>query len=217
MTIQLYGFWRSLATFRVRAALNIKRIDYTETSIDLTKGEQFSEQFHRLNAQHVLPVFEHDGLRLMQSLPIIEYLDETWPQEPLLPSDAAGKARVRALAQITTSDVHPLIVPRIREFLEHEFHIDEPGRLKWIRHWFTKGSEAIEARLVGDGASGQFAHGNTLSMADLALVSHVVGCRLFQADLSRSPRLEAISDRCLALEPVARAHPLAQPGAPKKT
>jgi maleylacetoacetate isomerase len=199
----------------VRIALNLKGLAYTETSIDLIKGEQHGERFHGLNAQHVLPVLEHEGLRLTQSLPIIEYIDETWPQEPLLPTDAAGRARVRALAQITIADAHPLIVPRVREFLEHELHVDEPGRMKWIRHWFAKGSEAIEARLAGDGASGRFAHGDRVSLADLALVSHVVGSRLFQADLTHAPRLEALADRCLAIDAFARAHPLRQAGAPQ--
>ncbi len=214
MTIVLYGFWRSLATFRVRAALNLKALDYTETIVDLGKGEQFDARFHRVNAQHVLPTLDHDGLQLSQSLPIIEYLDETWPRAPLLPADAAGRARVRALAQITTADVHPLIVPRVRQFLETEFGIDEAGRLQWIRHWFDKGSEAIEAKLAAGGPRGRYAHGDRVTMADLALVSHVVGARLFQADLTRAPRLEALAERCLALEAFSRAHPQAQPGAP---
>lgn len=214
MTIVLYGFWRSLATFRVRAALNLKALDYTETIVDLGKGEQFDERFHSVNAQHVLPVLDHDGLQLSQSLPIIEYLDETWPHAPLLPADAAGRARVRALAQITTADVHPLIVPRVRNFLEKEFGIDEAGRLKWIRHWFDMGTEAIEAKLGIDGPAGPYAHGERVTLADLALVSHVVGARLFQADLTRAPRLQALAERCLALDAFARAHPLAQPGAP---
>lgn len=215
MSVVLYGFWRSLATFRVRAALNLKGIDYTETIVDLAAGEQFDERFHRINAQHLLPVLEHDSLRLTQSLAIIEYLDETWTNEPLLPADAPGRARVRALAQIAIADVHPLIVPRVRELLEAQFGIDEAGRLRWIRHWFDKGSQAIEARLVADGLSGRFAHGDRVSLADLALVSHVIGARLFQADLGQAPRLEALAGRCLALDAISRAHPMAQPGAPR--
>lgn len=217
MSVVLYGFWRSLATFRVRAALNLKGLDYTETIVDLTAGEQFDERFHRLNAQHLLPVLEHDGLRLTQSLAIIEYLDETWKNEPLLPADAPGRARVRALAQIAIADVHPLIVPRVRELLEAQFGIDETGRLQWIRHWFDKGSQAIEARLVADGLSGRYAHGDRVSLADLALVSHVIGARLFQADLRQAPRLEALAERCLELDAISRAHPMAQPGAPRGT
>jgi len=214
MTIRLYGFWRSLATFRVRAALNFKGLDYAEEIVDLTKGEQFKADFHQLSPQHVLPVLEHDALRLTQSLPIIEYLDDTWPDPQLLPEDPAGRARVRALAQMTTADVHPLIVPRVRAMLENEYGIDEAGRLTWIRHWFDVGSAAIEARLEGDGASGRYAHGDEVTLADFALVSHVVGARLFQADLARAPHLAAIADRCLALDAFARAAPLAQPGAP---
>lgn len=210
MTVVLYGYWRSLASFRVRAALNLKRVRYTETVVDLDGGEQFAQPYHSLNAQHVLPLLEHNGLRLTQSLAIIEYIDDTWPQDSLLPADAAGKARVRALAQITIADVHPLIVPRVRKFLEQECGLDEAARLKWVRHWFSKGSQAIEARLAGDGLSGAYAHGDQVSLADLALVSHVIGARLFQADLSAAPRLEAVVDRCLALAAFAQAHPLAQ-------
>jgi maleylacetoacetate isomerase len=214
MSVTLYGYWRSLATFRVRAALNLKGIAFTEKIVDLSKGEQFGAQFHALNAQHVLPLLEHDGLRLAQSLAIVEYLDETFAGPPLLPKDAAGRARVRALAQITAADVHPLIVPRVRNYLGSEFSIEEEGRMKWARHWLMVGSEAIEARLAGDGLSGQFAHGDQITIADLALVSHVIGARLFKVELDRAPTLEAIANRCLAMAAFASAHPLRQPGAP---
>jgi maleylacetoacetate isomerase len=215
MAIEFFGYWRSLASFRVRIALGLKQLEYSETIVDLSKGEQFAPGYHAVNAQHVLPALRHDGLLLTQSLPIIEYLDETWPtDQPLLPRDAAGRARVRALAQITTADVHPLIVPRVRNYLGSEFGIDEPGRLRWIHHWFRQGSAAIEAKLLDGAQSGLFAHGNQISIADLALASHVVGCRLFKIDLSHAPTLEAIAERCLALDAFARAHPLAQPGAP---
>lgn len=216
MSIHLYGFWRSLATFRVRIALNLKGLAYTETPIDLIKGEQFEAGFHQVNSQHVLPVFEHDGLLLTQSLAIVEYIDDVWPNDPLLPPDAAGKARVRALAQIAAADTHPLVVPRVRNLLESDYGIDEAGRTKWARHWIDKGSSAIEARLTADGLSGRFAHGDRVSIADLALASHVAGARLFQADLTRAPRLVAIVDHCLTLAAFAKAHPLAQPGAPAK-
>jgi maleylacetoacetate isomerase len=216
MAVVLYGFWRSLASFRVRAALNLKGVAYREQIVDLTKGEQFLPAYHSLNPQNVLPLLEHDGLRLTQSLAIVEYINDTWSQESLLPPDAAGKARVRSLAQIASADVHPLIVPRVRNYLEQEFGLDEASRLKWVRHWFMKGTEAIETRLASDGHAGQYSHGDRVTMADLALASHVVGARLFQVDLSSAPRLEAIVDRFLQLDAVARAHPLAQPGAPSR-
>ena len=213
MALVLYGYWRSLATFRVRAALKLKGLDYQENIIDLSQGEQFLPPYHSLNPQNVLPLLDHNGLRLTQSLAIVEYINDTWPQDSLLPPDAAGKSRVRALAQIAIADVHPLIVPRVRNYLEQECGLDEATRLKWIRHWFVKGTEAIEAKL-SDGLAGTYAHGDQLSLADLALASHVVGARLFQVDLSIAPRLEAIVNRCLALEAFASAHPLAQEGAP---
>jgi maleylacetoacetate isomerase len=214
ITITLYGFWRSLATFRVRAALNLKGIRHEERMVDLLQGEQLREPFHSINPQHVLPVLEHGTLRLTQSLPIIEYIDETWTQDPLLPADAAGRARVRALAQITASDAHPLVVPRVRNFLESDFGIDEAGRMRWARHWLDQGSAAIEAALA-TGPAGAYAHGDSVTIADLALASHVIGARLFGSDLSRAPRLQALADRCLALDAFARAHPLKQPGAPR--
>lgn len=215
MSLVLYGFWRSLATFRVRAALNLKGLDYSETIVDLNAGEQHGEAFHRVNPQRVLPALDHDGLLLTQSMPIVEYLDETFPKVSLLPADAAGRARVRSLAQIAVADVHPLITPRVRGYLERELGVAEPARLAWIRHWFEQGSKAIEARLNEAGApAGPFAHGAQPTLADLALVSHVAGSRLFQADLSASLRLVALADACLQVDAIARAHPLRQPGAP---
>ena len=212
MAVVLYGFWRSLASYRVRAALNLKGIDHTERVVDLGKGEQHQPAYRALNPQGVLPLLDHDGLRLTQSLAILEYLDETWPQVPLLPADAAGRARVRSLAQITIADVHPLIVPRVREMLEHGYGIDEPGRLRWIRHWFDQGTLAIEARL--DAAStGTFAHGDQPTFADVALASHVAGAQLFKCDMSVAPRLMDVVGNCMQLDAFKRAHPLAQAGA----
>jgi maleylacetoacetate isomerase len=160
-----------------------------------------------------LPLLDHDGVRVTQSSAIMEYIEESWPQVALLPTDRAGRARVRSLAQITIADVHPLIVPRVREVLERDFALDEPSRMKWIRNWFDQGTRAIETRL-GDGLSGKFAHGDQPSIADLALASHVAGARLFKAELTSAPRLMGIIDRCMEIQAFARAHPLAQPGAP---
>lgn len=214
MSIKLYGFWRSLATLRVRIALNLKAIPYEETMVDLMKGEQFEPAYHQLNPQNALPLLDHDGLKLTQSLAIVEYINDTWPHMPLLPADAAGKARARSLSQMTSADVHPLIVPRVRNYLEHELGVDEPARLKWITHWFNTGSQAIETRLVQENQPGQYACGDEVTMADLALTSHVVGARLFKIDMSAAPTLVGIVDRCLKLDAFAKAHPLAQPGAP---
>lgn len=211
-SVILHGYWRSLATYRVRIALNVKEIEYTEKDVDLGKGEQRQPAHLAMNPQGALPVLEHAGLRITQSLAIMEYIDESWPQPPLLPSDAAGKARVRSLAQITIADVHPLIVPRVRDYLQKDFSIDEPRRNQWVRHWFDEGTRAIEERL-GDGMAGRFSHGDQLTIADMALASHVAGAQLFKCDMSKATRLMAIHGRCQELEAFKRAHPLAQPGA----
>lgn len=212
-SVILYGYWRSLATYRVRIALNLKGIEYTERDVDLGKGEQLQPAHLAINPQGALPVLEHGGLRMTQSLAIMEYIDETWPQQPLMPSDAPGRARVRSLAQVTIADVHPLIVPRVRDFLQKDYGIDEPGRMKWVRHWFDKGTHAIEERL-GDGLAGRFSHGDQITIADLALASHVAGAQLFQCDMAKAPKLLGIVERCQALDAFKRAHPLAQAGAP---
>ena len=196
--IQLHGFWRSLATYRVRIALRLKNIPFEEIEVDLLAGAQFKSDFDAINPQHAVPVLEHEGKRLIQSLPIIEYLDETFPQVPLLPSDALGRARVRALAQIAASDVHPLIVPRVRNYLGNELKLDEPQKLRFIQHWFATGSAALEAKLVREPETGTHAHGDQATLADLVLASHVVGARLFKTDLSAAPKLTALVDKCLA-------------------
>jgi maleylacetoacetate isomerase len=197
--IKLHGFWRSLASYRVRAALRMKGLVFEEIEVDLLKGAQFTPQFDAVNPQHAVPVLEIDGLRLIQSLPIIEYLEERFPAPALLPADAAGRARVRALAQIAASDVHPLIVPRVRNYLGNTLGLSEEHRVAFIQHWFSLGSDALESKLAREPGTGSFAHGEVPGMADVVLTSHVLGARLFKTDLSAAPRLTALADRCLAL------------------
>jgi maleylacetoacetate isomerase len=196
--IKLHGFWRSLASYRVRVALRLKDLDFEEVEVDLLKGDQFAPDFDAVNPQHAVPVLEIDGLSLNQSLPIIEYLEERHPAPALLPADAAGRARVRALAQTAASDVHPLIVPRVRNYLS-TVGLSEEQKLAFIQHWFRLGSLALDARLARDRDTGLFAHGDSITLADVVLVSHVVGARLFKSDMSGVPKLAALADRCLAL------------------
>jgi maleylacetoacetate isomerase len=216
--VKIFSFWRSLASFRVRIALNLKGIVPDEVvDIDLLKGKQRDEAFRKVNPQMLIPaLIDGDGPVLFQSLAIIEYLDETHPQPPLLPKDPRARARVRGLAQIVACDSHPLIVPRIREFLEREFALDEAQRLAWCRHWVAEGLRAIEAHLVNDAESGAYCHGDRVTMADVCLVSLAVGYRhYFQGRLEDFPKSAAVVERCLADDAFARAHPLRQPGAPK--
>jgi maleylacetoacetate isomerase len=213
--MKLYGFWRSLATYRVKVALALKGVQVDEVSIDLLKGMQHEKDYLRVNAQAVVPALMLDdgGAPLVQSLAIIEYLEETKPQPPLLPKDPRGRARVRGLALIAAADGHPLVVPRIRNYLEKELKIDEPGRNKWLAHWSLKALEAIESHL-SERETGKFCHGDTPTMADICLAGQVIGATgYFKCDVSGVPNAMRIYGECMKIEAFSSAHPLKQPGA----
>jgi len=213
--MKLFSFWRSLATYRVRIALNLKGLQPEEViDVNLMKGEQRGDKFRAVNPMMALPaLIEGDGPALVESLAIIEYLDETHPRPPLLPADPRGRARVRGLAQIIACDCHPLVVPRIREYLEHELKLDEPTRMAWCRHWITETLTALETHLKGP-ETGKFCHGDSVTVADICLAGHAAGCKFFQVDTSPYPTFSRIVETCLAIDAFARAHPMKQPGAP---
>ena len=168
-----------------------------------------------MNPQAVVPaLLDGDGAPLFQSLAILEYLDETHPEPPLLPKEPRARARVRGLAMITACDVHPLIVPRIRNYLANELKLDEPTKLKWLQHWFNEGSRAIESHLAGEKETGRFCHGDR-GHARRRLRRLARGRReaASSATRRRSRRCTRIVDECLKLDAFARAHPLKQPGA----
>ncbi len=213
--LKMYGFWRSAASFRVRIALNLKGLAYEETMIDLDAGEQHAPAFTAINPAAAVPaLFIDEGPPLTQSLAILEYLEEAHPEPPLLPPDARGRARVRALALLFAADHHPLIVPRVRRYLADALEVGNAGRTDWIRHWFREGLVQGEGRLAGDPATGRFCHGDAPSIADLCLISQVMGARGFKVGTADLPTVDRIADACLALDAVARAVPLRQPGAP---
>jgi maleylacetoacetate isomerase len=213
--MKLFSFWRSLATYRVRIALNLKGIQPDEViDVNLMKGEQRKAEFRAVNPMMALPaLIDGEGPALFESLAIIEYLDETHPQPPLLPKDPRGRARVRGLAQLIACDSHPLLVPRVREYLEHQLKLDETTRMTWCRHWITEALTAMETNLK-DKATGRYCHGDAISVADICLVSQAAGAKFFGVDTTPFPTVNRIVDTCLALDAVARAHPLKQPGAP---
>jgi maleylacetoacetate isomerase len=213
--IKMYGFWRSAAAFRVRMALNLKGLAFSETMIDLDAGVQHTMDYVAVNPQAVVPsVIMPDGTLLTQSIAILEYLEETHPTPALLPSDAIDRARVRALALIWAADHHPLIVPRIRTYLRDTVGVDDAGRVAWIKHWFSEGLRIGEARLAGDPKTGRFCHGDAPTIADLCLMSQVMGARGFQVDCTSYVTINRIVDACLENEAIAKAVPLRQPGAP---
>jgi len=214
--MKLYSFWRSLASFRVRIALNIKGIVPDEVvNVDLMKGDQCQPAYRAVNPQMLLPALvDGDGPILFQSVAIMEYLEETHPNPPILPQDPRGRARVRALAAINASDSHPLMVPRVRNFLEQELKLDEAARTKWIRHWIGEGLAAMEGHLARDKDTGKFAHGNNPTMADICVAAQVTGAGFFKVNVEPYPTVMRIATSCMELEPFAKAHPLKQPGAP---
>jgi maleylacetoacetate isomerase len=214
-SMKLYSFWRSLATYRVRIALNLKGVQPDEViDVNLMKGQQREEDFCKVNPMMAIPALvDGDGPALFESLAIMEYLDETHPNPPLLPKDPKGRARVRGLAQIVACDSHPLVVPRVREYLAHEFKVDEAGIAKWAQNWHRAALTALEKNLQ-DKATGRYAHGDQITIADICLASQAAGANFFKVDLAPFPIFKRIAETCMQNEAFARAHPLKQPGAP---
>jgi maleylacetoacetate isomerase len=214
--MKLYGFWRSLATYRVRTALALKGLPVEQISINLLEGKQHTGEYKAVNPQSVVPALVVDGQApLFQSMAILEYLEETHPNPPLLPKDARGRARVRGLAQIVVADGHPLVVPRIRGYLEREMRQDEPARNKWLAHWTLKALEALEAHLAKERETGRFCHGDAVTLADICLASQVFGAKFFNVATDGAPTVMRIFGECMKIDAFDRSQPLKQPDAPK--
>ncbi len=214
--MKFFAFWRSLASFRVRIALNLKGIVPDEViDVNLMQGKQREEAYRKINPQMVLPaLIDGDGPVLFQSLAIMEYLDETHPNPPLLPKEARARARVRGLAQIVACDSHPLLVPRVREYLEHELHLDEATRLKFIQNWIGAALTALETNLASSQETGRYCQGDQITIADICLVTQATGAGFYKYDMARFPTVRRIVETCMQNDAFARAHPLKQPGAP---
>lgn len=213
--MKLFSFWRSLATFRVRIALNLKGLTPDEiVDINLMKGDHRGDAFRKVNPMMAIPALvEDDGTVLFESLAILEYLDETHPNPPLLPKEPKARARVRGLAQIIACDTHPLIVPRVREYLAHEYKIDDAGVVKWGHHWHTQALIALETHLKSP-QTGRYCQGDQITIADICLAGQAVGASYFKCDIAPYPTVKRIVDELFKLDAFARAHPLKQPGAP---
>ena len=215
--MKFYSFWRSIASYRVRTALSYKGIKPDEIiDIDLLQGKQREDSFRAVNPQMLIPaIIEKPGDSVMfQSMAIMEYLEETHPQPPILPRDPKGRSRVRGLSQIMVSDAHPMSVPRVRNYLTQELKLDNDTMLKWVRHWQNEALRALETHLARDKDTGKFCHGDAPSIADICLCGQVVGSSFFQVGLEAYPTVKRIFDACQQIDAFARAHPLKQPGAP---
>lgn len=193
----LYGYGLSSASYRVRIALALKGLEVTSVPVNLRAGEQRLEEFLQINCQGFVPALAmDDGAVLTQSVAIIEFLDETHPEPPLLPKAPLARARIRALAQAITCDVHPLNNLRVLQYLENELQHPKATRETWYRHWVQVGFDALERCLVRDGATGRFCHGDAPTLADVCLVPQVFNARRFAVDLSPYPRIVGIDAAC---------------------
>ena len=217
---ELFSFWRTSATYRVRVAFNLKGVQPREHNVNLDAGEQRGEAFLKINPMGAIPALIDHGpgqsaTPLTQSLAILEFLDETYPAPALLPSDPHGRARVRSLAALLAADTHPLITPRVKKYLVGVGKFDDAAWRAWQIHWFTSGLQALELRLCSEAQTGVFCHGDTPTMADICLASIIAVMRVFKIDVEGIPTVLRVMAACEKLEAFANADPARQAGAPQ--
>jgi maleylacetoacetate isomerase len=211
MSIQVYGFWRSIASFRVRVALRLKELPFEEIPIDILSGEQFEPGYAAVNAERVVPTFIHDGHSVFQSLAIIEYLEDIQPKPRLIPEDAKERAYARSLALMTIADAHPLVVPRVRNHLAKTFGADAKAIEDWGKHWTNEGLATYE-RLLAKRPPAPFALGAQPGLADICIAGQVISAHFLKLELSAFPAVARLADRCFEMPAFATSHPFEQPG-----
>ena len=211
--LKLYNFHASSTSYRTRIALNLKGVPFEYISVRLDKAEHLGTAYGEINPMRGVPTLEIDGIRLYQSSAIIEYLEEVYPEPPLLPKDALARERVRAIAAIVGSDMHPVSNLRIRSFLRDRYNQDSEGVDLWIQRWNKQGFAAIETMLCADKQRRGFCYGAGPTIADAYLVSHVFSAVRFKTDMSPYPEIRGVVDNCNALKPFIDAHPSQQPDA----
>jgi maleylacetoacetate isomerase len=210
MSRQLYTFFRSSTSFRLRIALAYKRLDYEPHYVSLPKMEHRIPSYRDMNPQGLVPLLVEDGRFLIQSMAVIEYLDEIYPEPPLMPKDPIGRSYVRAVSQIIGCEIHPLNNVRVLKHLKAQFGADEAATNAWYEHWITEGLSGLEGYLAREGLSGDFCYGNTVTMADICLVPQIFNARRFNCALDAYPKLLAITDRCMTLDAFRAAEPSTQ-------
>lgn len=215
--MKLYTFWRSTAAFRVRIVANLKKVplEYAFVSLTADGGQHHQPAYRAVNPSGGVPSLETDaGEVLTQSLAIIEYLDERFPEPPLLPGDAIARAHAREIALHVVADLHPLNTPRIMQRLTAQFGADAAAQDDWIRHWIGAGFVGIEALLGRLQSNGCHCLGDAVTLADVCLVPQVFNAQRFKVDMTPFPLIAAIDAHCMSLPAFALAHPAAQPDAP---
>lgn len=217
-SLKLYSYFRSSASYRVRIALNLKGLSYETIPVHLLKGggQQLMPEYLKLNPDGLMPTLVTDGdtsVALAQSLAIIEYLEEAYPQRPLLPENALDRAFVRSIALMIACEIHPLNNLRVLRYLVRDLKVSEEGKTAWYRHWCEHGLVSIEAILARDARVGKFCYGDAPSLADCFLVPQVANARRFECDLSHMPTVLRIYEVCMALDAFISASPACQPDA----
>jgi maleylacetoacetate isomerase/maleylpyruvate isomerase len=217
---ELFSYWRTSATYRVRVAFNLKGVRPRETDVDIDAGQQHGEAFRKINPLGGIPALIDHGegqshVPMTQSLAILEFLDESYPQPPLLPPDPHGRARVRSLAQMLAVDTHPLITPRVKKYLTTTGGFDADAWRAWQIQWFGAGLRAVEERLASEPGTGRFCHGDTPTVADICLASVMTVMRVFKIQIADIPTVDRILAECEALPAFAAADPSRQLGAPQ--
>lgn len=211
--MKLYSFWRSGTSHRTRIALNLKGLSTDYVAVHLGKEEHLKDAFKAVNPQQLVPALDTGSEVLIQSPAILEWLEEQYPTPALLPTDATGRARVRALAAIVGCDIHPINNRRILEYLRKTFSANEDAINAWCGTWIGAGFDAYEALLAADTARGRFSYGNTPSLADCYLIPQVESARRFKVDLTKWPLIMAVEKACMELEAFQKAAPGQQPDA----
>jgi len=203
--VELYNYFRSSASYRVRIALALKGLDYTYKPVHLVKGEQLAESYAAVSASRLVPLLRDGEATITQSLAIIEYLDETHPEPPLLPRDALGRARVRSLALDVACEIHPLNNLRVLRYLVHDLKVAEDDKNRWYRHWVETGLETVEQQLAAQ--PGRYCHGDMPTLADCALVPQIFNARRFECRTDHVPNVIRVFDACMALPAFEQTRP----------
>ncbi len=211
---KMYGYYRSSAAYRVRIALFIKGLEWENIPVNLFTGEQHKTDYYTINPQGLVPAIQTDDQILTQSLAIIEWLDEEYPNTALLPKNSIQKAHVRALAYQVAMDIHPLNNLRVTKYLTASLGVDEQLKLQWYRYWITQGFDALERSLHIHASNGTFCFGECAGLADVCLIPQVYNALRFNCDLTPYPLIESIYQHCNALDPFQRALPEAQTDCP---
>jgi maleylacetoacetate isomerase/maleylpyruvate isomerase len=209
--MELYNYFRSSASYRVRIALAIKGLAYDYMPVHLANSEQLSESYATVSASRLVPLLKDGDAVLTQSLAIIEYLDETHPQPPLLPADALGRARVRALAHDIACEIHPLNNLRVLRYLTRDLKLSEDDKNRWYRHWVETGLEVVERQLAAQ--AGRYCHGDTPTLADCVLVPQVFNAQRFNCRTEHVPNVMRVFETCLQQDVFSKTHPDACPDA----